>query len=113
MLIRSDQQSASEFVRGAIGYGVVSSQATAAGAASLPAPATQTNFGWFVNDGFVNNFIFTTGVAFIEPAGTRVNIDSKSARKVGQDEDIVIMLDNLGSQGLDVTLAGRMLVKLH
>ena len=113
MLISSDQAAVTEAVRGAFGMMVVSDQAIGIGTTAIPGPATETDAPWFVYEGFVNKFTFLTSAGFAEPTGTRIIVDSKAMRKVQDNEDIAIMCDNLETVGLDITLAGRMLVKLH
>ncbi len=112
--VASDQQVADEHVRGALGLGVVSEDAAAAGAGSIPDPFADADFGWFVWQPFINEFLFITGSGIQEPAGSTYTVDSKAMRKVGLAETMVIMFEEAeGSAGLNVSLIGRMLLKLH
>ena len=85
ILIRSDQAAVSEQVRGAFGMIVVSDQAVAAGAASIPGPASETNGDWFVYEPWNNRFEFLSSVGFAQPSGTNLVVDSKAMRKVGDN----------------------------
>ena len=61
--VASDQAGASELQIGALGICIVSDIAAAAGAASIPGPATNAAWGgWFVHQYFSRWFEFISGV---------------------------------------------------
>jgi len=113
VLVFSDQEVAPETSEGSLGAIVVSDQALAAGAASIPSPTSQADAPFFVWEPFVNFLRFGDDTGIQEPAGTRLNVDSKAMRKVGVNEDIAFQTENASGQGYTITLQGRMLVKLH
>ena len=111
----SDQVATSEFVQGAISMQVVMQPAAAAGVASLPTPLTETDADYFVYQPFMNSFLDATSVGFHENtgAGSFWTVDSKSMRKVGVDDDCAMVVEGVGSNGFNVAVGGRMLIKLH
>ncbi len=116
MLIRwsSDQSAATERPFGAIGQIVVSDEAAAAGVASIPDPVTNPSAPWFFYEPLSDEIIFKSGVGIDSGAGYVVLGDSKSMRKVGQNEDITLIATNSSStDGANVVVQGRILVKLH
>ena len=110
---RSDQVVATEQTRGALGIIVVSDQAVAQGAASIPAPVTNSDAPFFVYEPFINRFEVLTSAGFHPDAGLHQTEDSKAMRKVGNNEDIAFMITNAASTGAVGTIVGRLLVKLH
>lgn len=111
--VETDQIIASEKATGAMGLVVVTSPASAVGVTAVPTPVTEPNASWFVYEGFTNRFRFVSAVGVIEPAGTLLKIDSKAMRKVGDDDDVVQVIDNTIATGIAVTTQGRILIKLH
>ena len=112
----SDQTIASEFMACALGMAIVSDTAAVAGVASLPTPITdQGSDKWWIWDFATGQYEFQSAV------GTNPNfdsmsyrIDSKAMRKVNDGENFVTVLEAPSiSNGLTVTTAGRMLIKLH
>ena len=84
----SDQIAALERYVGAFSFAVVSDEASATGVAAVPTPITEQGSDlFFLWQGGMGRFAFTTGVAYIE-AGHQYVVDSKAMRKVdlGQDE---------------------------
>ena len=80
---------------GALGMCIVSDEAFAAGAASIPRPFDDANWdGWFVWVPWVFRFSFddATGTQF--PASYQVEIDSKAMRKVSDNETVVVMAES-------------------
>ncbi len=111
---RSDQVAADEFVPAAYAMAIVSDEAIAAGAGSLPFPATNPSSDLF----FVHQFLFA-GIVLNEAAGTdqtvwqRYTIDSKAQRKVAPGSDIAVLIENSSAtQGALFVANFRMLVKL-
>ena len=111
--VESDQSAASEVTRGAFGIIVVSDQAVAAGAASIPGPQDNTDAPWFVWEPLINSFELGDATGFVQPSGTLITVDSKAMRKVGINEDIGVMGQTAVALGMTIQVEGRMLVKLH
>jgi len=95
---------------GAIGVGVVTDRAFAAGAASIPGPFTDSGWdGWVATMLLSGALEFGTEGSFIWIEG--VEVDSKAMRKVTDDETVVIMAESLlGTVRIDLPL--RLLFKL-
>ena len=115
LTVVSDQAVASEFVQGVFSMQVVTAVAAAAGVASVPTPLTETDADYHVYQPFANSFIDATTVGFHEQSGQGMSwmIDSKSMRKVGVDDDCAMVVEGVGSNGFNVAVGGRMLIKLH
>ena len=113
--VLSDQVSAVEVARGALGLAVVSDQAIAAGIGSVPGPVTDGDASsWFLWEAWISNFISSTNVGLNSEAGTFQRVDSKAMRKVGPNEDLALVYENSdGAHGVNVVTMGRMLLKLH
>ncbi len=112
----SDQTSAEEFITGAFGLIVVKETAAAAGVASLPTPATETDGEFFVYESLVESFFPVTAVGILSGTGNglTLDVDSKAQRKVGTDENVAIIAENAaGAHGAQFWVGGRMLIKLH
>ena len=112
--ISSDQVVASELQHAALGFCVVSDQAFAAGVASVPTPFAELGSDlWFSHDTLVSEFVFADASGFIN-AGVGKDFGSKAMRKVEEGSNIAQVIEaSAVSDGCQVTLAGRMLVKLH
>jgi len=114
ILWTSDQQAATEGPFGAVGDIVVSDQASAAGAASVPDPLTDGDGDWFTYQPLIVKFQFASGVGFHPDAGAHFSIDSKAMRKVGINDDLITVVTNGDSTtGAEFSYVGRTLVKLH
>ncbi len=110
----SDQTAASEQPHGALGAMIVSDQASAAGAGSIPDPITNSDAPWFVYEPLIVRFEQLTAAGFESDAGFHVKVDSKAMRKVGNNEDIAIVAVNSdAAHGAVISITGRFLVKLH
>ncbi len=82
--------------QGALGMGIVSDQAFAAGAGSIPGPWTDADWdGWYVWVPFALRLEVGTPspVELHESTYTR-EIDSKAMRKVGANETVVVMAES-------------------
>jgi len=93
---RSDQRAADEFPFGAFGMCIVSNDAFAAGAASLPGPYTDAASDlWFVHTFLVSNMLAGSNEGFQE-LGKQVQyeIDSKAMRKLTDEESVAVMIEN-------------------
>ena len=111
----SDQTSALESVQVAMGFAVVSDQASAIGVTAVPTPFTDLSSDlWYLHDIAAMTYSFITGTGVQVPGGIMKDIDSKAMRKVQEGEQINGMLETSSlSDGAIVTVAGRMLLKLH
>ena len=103
--------SADKTILGAFGAAIVTDQAFAAGAASIPGPWTENDWGgWFVHQVFSLQFEFTTDIGWNIIQSTYV-IDSKAMRKIGDGETLVLMVETSAAD-CQVNPAVRFLVKL-
>ncbi len=103
----------SETPRGSLGLIIANDQAVAAGAASIPAPGTNTDAPFYVYEPWISAQRVSTAVGFVSPAGYSKDVDSKGMRKAGANDDSAIMISENQGLGADVQIQGRMLVKLH
>jgi len=112
--IVSDQSTSTEFIQGALGMQVVTEAAAAAGAASVPTPETEPGADYFVYQPWFNSFVLKTAVGFTEhgQSGTW-HVDSKAMRKVDIDDDLAVTIEGLSSNGYNISIEGRQLIKLH
>ena len=112
--VRSDQTGALEMYQAALGYAIVSDQASAVGITALPTPFTDSGSDlWYTREVITSVFGFISGVGTQE-LGILKTYDSKAMRKVelGQDLAVVIEISSI-SLGANVVHEGRALVKLH
>ncbi len=96
---------------GALGMCIVSDQAFAAGAGSIPGPITNGDWdGWFVWVPFHSNLDITTDIGRVL-AQVNVPFDSKAMRKVTDGDTVVVMVESqVGALSIAATF--RMLFKL-
>ncbi len=114
ILFVSDQVAAAETPQGVFAKIVISDQASAAGAASIPGPVTNPDAPFHVYEPLISEFLFGTAVGFQDAPGGSVNdVDSKSMRKVGANEDVATLVELRTALGASVAVEGRTLVKLH
>ncbi len=116
LFLRSDQLVTGETYGVGMAQAVVSEQASAIGVTAVPTPVTDKESDLF----FVYESLF--GAIFIgSGAGTGVPTsgggefmkwDSRAMRKVNDDQDVVLTLEN-EINGVQVTVTGRILIKLH
>ena len=94
---------------------IVSDQASAIGVTAIPTPITDMASDlWFVHQMIYGELFFTTGVGYDPQAMTNFEIDSKAMRKVDIGQDLVVVAEiSSGSDGVNVTFGGRMLVKVN
>ncbi len=96
---------------GAFGLGVVSDEALAAGAASIPRPFDDDDWaGWMVHGYYSGHFEFddATGLLIMD---REIVIDSKAMRKVGPNETLVWMAESAESAA-QVNIQARVLMML-
>ena len=106
----SSTRSADTEVVGAFGICIVTDEAFAAGAASIPGPWTNSGSDrWFVWEPIGYLFEVTTDVGrLVFPSR---EFDSKAMRKVGANETVVVMYESQAS-AQSVFVSFRMLLKL-
>ncbi len=111
---RSDQTAALEDWSVALGYAVVSEQATAIGVTAVPTPETDKGSDlWFVYEEIFGTFGFISGVGVFMGDYSR-SFDSKAMRKVEDGQDLSIVVETSAiSAGVKVVESARILVKLH
>ena len=112
----SDQIAASERPFGSFGEIVVTSTASAIGATAIPSPGSTTgdpNADWFVHQNMAASLQFLSGVGFEGNEATHYVVDSKAMRKVGPDDDVVLMFQEEGGFGAVLGTQGRRLIQLH
>ncbi len=112
--VASDQQSATELQLGAVGIAVVTQQAQSVGITAIPHPDTDAAWGgWMWHSYFARKIFFTTGVGFQFDVMHQIPIDSKSMRKVDEDERLVVVVENSAAFGIDIYANIRILSKVH
>ncbi len=117
ILFTSDQSIAAETFGAAIGFAVVSDQASAIGVTAIPTPITDLGSDlFFVHKVLWGDFLFKDATGIQGNAGQIYSVDSKAMRKINEDQDLVIVTESMGSvlgDGSVVSICGRFLVKLH
>ena len=114
--VTSDQIIASEDQVGAVGLAVVSEQASGIGVSAVPVPVDdQGSDLFFMHMNFAYSYEFQGAPAVSNPNFANVRwIDSKGARKVNDDQDIVLVAQLASfSDGVGIVTGGRFLLKLH
>ena len=109
--VRPESNAADVELVGAIGFGIVSDEAFAAGVASMPEPFNDADWsGWFVWRSFSYDIEFSdaTGVGFLN---WDFEVDSKAMRKLGPNETAVLIAESF-TGAFRVSSPLRMLVKL-
>ncbi len=112
--VRPQAFSADIGIGGAYGLCVVSTDAFAAGAASIPGPFDDAGWdGWFVWGSFAGRFDVTTDIGREGFANTSMNfeVDSKAMRKISDNETIVLMAESQ-TGAFAIAMHLRMLLKL-
>ena len=114
--IVSDQVIASEDQMVAVGLAIVSDQASAIGITAVPTPITDLESdAWYLHQWLVNGVTFLDATSLQSNVNKSATWDSKAMRRVedGFDNILVIEAPATISDGMDVILAGRQLLKLH
>ncbi len=105
---------ASELQVGAFGMMLVSAQAFAAGAASIPGPSTDGFQDWPVWMPIMQQSFVLSSAGFETNGGTRDVIDSKAQRKMQIGQTLAVMAENIhASQAFNVSFALRILSRLR
>ena len=115
LAITTDQLSVGEMQQMAIGFAVVSDQASAIGITAVPTPITDlASDAWYLHQFLVSEFLLATAVGFQQVDTQQINVDSKAMRKVEDGFDNIVTVETTSSSdGLLIFTAGRQLLKLH
>ncbi len=116
--MRTDQAAGAvvtEEAYGAVGFAVVSEQASVAGAASVPGPITNEDSElWFVWQALWAQSYVATIAGFESAPGRVFDFDSKAMRKIEEGDAIVVVFENADdAHGMIIEIKYRMLIKLH
>ena len=111
-LVLGSNGAAGDGFTGAVGVGLVTAQAFAAGAAAMPTPVAEIEWsGWLWHE----QFSLRAGVA-ADSSRPHLNlkIDSKAMRKLGVEEVLFMSVEItlIGAATMEVTGGCRMLIKL-
>ena len=111
--IRSDQVVTSENYDAALGYSIVTDQASAIGVTAVPTPFTdQPSDMFFVYEALMARFQLLDATGHQDNALTWIHYDSKAMRKVNDDQDLVVTIESSSlSVGTTVYHSARMLIK--
>ncbi len=115
MHTRSDQTTGSESYGVDLGMAVVSDQAVGIGVTAVPTPLTDKGSDlFFVYEQQFGRLQIGSGAGTgipVEP-GHFLQWDSKAMRRVNNDQDIILVVEN-ELNGVIVITSARMLIKLH
>ena len=113
--IQSDQSGALEDQLVAFGIGVVSAQAVSVGITAIPHPGTDAAWGgWLYHTFLFATYLFISGVGSEPQFMTSHVIDSKAMRKTGDEERLVMVVENThASHGFRFANSERLLSKVH
>ena len=115
LLIRSDQDAASEDQAVNFGIEVVSAPAVAIGVTAVPTPvAEQGSDFWLAHQIMFNSFGRTA--SGLGQRGTRYVVDSRAMRKVEDGMDVITVAEldtGVSAGGAVILVSGRMLIKTH
>ncbi len=113
--IGTDQNVGKEEQVGAVGLCVVADQAAAIGVTAVPTPfVDMASDLWFLHKALIADFIFGSTASFNADSGQSVYADSKAMRKVNDDQQIIVVGEAASiSDGFNLTILGRMLIKEH
>ena len=110
----NDVFTATEAPFGAVGDIVVSENAAAAGAASVPGPISEGDDDWLWYQPMITRLVVTDATGKLSPAGNQYVVDSKAMRKVGINDQVVTVVENNDpASGARINIVGRQLFKLH
>ncbi len=115
MHVRSDQVAATQTFGVDLGFAVVSDQAVSIGVTAVPTPLTDKGSDlFFVYEQMFDRIEIGSGAGTGVPVDTGLfmKYDSKAMRRVNDDSDIVVTLEN-EITGANVIHSARMLIKLH
>ncbi len=112
----TDQNAQTETMFGTLGEIVVTDAASAIGVTAIPDPSVITGnpeADWFLSQPMWQQLRFGSSIGFEQVAGPRYVIDSKAMRKVGPDDDLVLVFSNDTAVGGLLITMGRQLIQLH
>ncbi len=115
ILFGSDQNAATERAQAALGLTVVTDVASAIGVTAVPDPSSisgDPDADWFAWQSFANFLLVGSSVGFVND-GEPYTIDSKAMRKVGPNDDMVMVSSSDTAVGAFLATQGRMLIQLH
>ena len=113
ILVHTDQIAGSEEPFGIYGDIVVSDSAAAAGIGSIPTPNTEAEAAWLVYVPLATTIRFGDATGFSNVSNV-FEYDSKAMRKVGIDDELVGVCQNVSStHGMEIVIVGRALIQLH
>ncbi len=113
---KSDQTAASEQAFGTLGLLIVTDTAASIGATAVPNPSGvdgDPEADWYLWQAMVADFELVTAAGFESDAGHQYQIDSKAMRKVGPDDDDIMVFDQQNAVGSELVTNGRQLIQLH
>ena len=116
LAIVTDQLAASENQQMAIGFAIVSDQASGIGVTAVPTPITDLGSdAWYLHQFLTARLVLGDVTGFDHQAvGARINVDSRVMRKVEDGFDNIVTIETTSSSdGLQMFTAGRQLLKLH
>ena len=116
-LWNTDQEAADETPHGTFAKLIVTDTAAALGITAIPDPSGITGdpeASWFLWQAMAAQFTLAGDSAWANGAeGRWYDVDSKSMRKVGPDDNIVSVVSVESAHGVILTSNGRMLIQLH
>jgi len=111
--LRSDQAVAAETYGAAVGLAVVSEQASAIGVTAVPTPITDMSSDlWLMYQLMFSRLGINGAPATVFEEGVGMDVDSRAMRKVEEGQDLATVVENT-INGVVISLAGRILLKLH
>ena len=116
LFIQSDAlASASEFQIGAFGMIKVTSNAFAAGAASIPGPVTDIGDDWIIYQSWVQANQLFMAIDFDSMSGVSYAFDSKAKRVVeGEGQTVALMVENAhATHSFNIGIAFRVLSQIR
>ena len=115
VIVRSDQTAGSEDQSVAVGFAVVSDQASAIGVTAVPTPITDGGSDlWLMYQMVKSSLIVGSDSAIAQVSD--VDVDSRAMRKVEEGQDLIAVVESDTSgvtAGLLVGTGYRFLIKLH
>ncbi len=115
VIVRSDQTAGSEDQSVAVGFAVVSDQASAIGVTAVPTPITDAGSDLWLMYQMVKSAMIIASDTAIAVVGD-VEVDSRAMRKVEEGQDLIAVVESDVSgatAGLLVGTGYRFLIKLH
>ncbi len=111
----SDQIAASESPRASLASLIVTDTAAALGITALPNPdvlAGDPEAAWFTVQQLMEKFKFSDATGWGD-VGRHYDVDDHSMRKVGPDDNLVLLCTQSAGVGAELITMGRSLIQLH